>query len=72
MDLLKEEKVEMKKVEKLIWIGVKTETLTKTTKKLENWKAPGSDQVCNFLIKHLHALHPITIDLYNFCIKNPL
>ena len=43
---------EMKKVEEAEWTDVTPETLTKTTKKLANWEAPGSDQVQNFWIKH--------------------
>ena len=62
----------MKKVEEAEWTDLTPETFTKTTKKLANWKLLASDQVKNFWIKHLHALHPILTEVYNFYIKNPL
>jgi len=69
---LNDEREEMKKIEEAEWIDLTPETFTKTTKKLANWKAPGSDQVQNFWIKHLYVLHPKLTEFCNYCIKNPL
>jgi hypothetical protein len=66
-----EEKEAMKNKSKDTWEDLDTKTLTKTTKKLANWKAPGIDRVQNFWIKHLTALHPILTELCNTAITTP-
>ena len=58
-------------MEEKIWETLTTEKLTNTSKKLANWKAPGSDQVQNFWIKYLVALHPLLAKLINNIIINP-
>ena len=47
------------------------ERMTKATKRLSNWKAPGLDLVQNFWIKHLHALHPVLAEFCNQIINEP-
>jgi hypothetical protein len=61
----------MKHKTKDIWRDIDEEVLTKTTKKLANWKAPGPDRVQNFWIKHLYALHPSLTQMINDIILHP-
>ena len=68
---LEDERKEMKDKPKAIWEDTKISTLTSTTKRLANWKAPGLDQVQNFWLKHLKALHPKLNERFNDSIKNP-
>ena len=62
---LVEERKEMEGVEEAVWIDISPEKLTKSTKKLSNWKAPGLDKVQNFWIKYLTALHPLLAEYFN-------
>ena len=53
------------------WDKIKTEKLTSACKKIANWKAPGLDQVQNFWLKYLVALHPILAKLIDHIIIEP-
>jgi len=44
---------------------------TTTTKKLANWKSPGINQVQNFWVSYLTALHPTLIKNANEIINKP-
>lgn len=55
---LKDEKEDMKSINRAIWEDFTTDTLTQTTRKIPNWKAPAIDQVQNFWLKHLKSMHP--------------
>ena len=68
---LKDEKKEMENKPKAVWTNFNLETLTLTTKKISNWKAPGLDQVQNFWIKHLVALHPALVKVSNLILTQP-
>ena len=69
--MVEEEKKEMTSIENDKWTDFTTAQLTATTKKLANWKAPGIDQVQNFWIKYLTALHPTLIKNANEIINKP-
>ena len=66
-----DEKKNMENVKEATWEDISPERMTKATKKLSNWKAPGLDLVQNFWLKYLHALHPILADLFNETMNKP-
>ena len=68
---LEEEKKETISIENDNWTDFTTAQLTTATKKLANWKSPGIDQVQNFWIKYLTALHPTLIKNANKIINKP-
>ena len=68
---LREEREEMKDIKRDDWKNFTHETLTETVKKVSNWKAPGIDQVQNFWLKHLHALHPALTEAANDILTTP-
>ena len=61
----------MKSIKRDTWADFTTTQLTETTKRLANWKAPGIDQVHNFWIKYLTALHPALTRAANKIIHHP-
>ena len=58
-DWIKEEEEEMEAKLKAVWVDVTVDQIRLTTAKLSNWKSPGLDQVQNFWLKYLTALHPV-------------
>ena len=68
---LKKEEELMENVEEASWKEITEDEILTTCKRLANWKAPGLDQVQNFWLKHLSALHPLLSDIINYTIKNP-
>ena len=61
----------MKPIERDKWTDFTQTQLIETTKKLANWKAPGINQVQNFWIKYLTALHPALTKATNEVINHP-
>ena len=53
------------------WTDISNEIFLKNIRKLQNWKAPGLDQVQNYWLKKIHALHSPLINAYNNICQHP-
>ena len=65
------EEEDMKNIEAAKWKTISQEELTKIIKWTANWKAPGIDQIQNFWLKHLTALHERLAQALKKTINNP-
>ena len=68
---IRDERREMVGKSKAVWVDVDVNTLQSTTARLANWKSPGVDQVQNFWLKKLTALHPLMAKLCNTVAREP-
>ena len=68
---LQDEENDMSSKQQAEWSDITTGDFKLTIKRLSNWKAPGIDQVQNFWLKHITALHPLIIEQFNHIIKKP-
>ena len=70
-DWIPAEEREMEGKPKATWVDVSVTQIGDITSRLANWKAPGLDQVQNFWLKYLVALHPTMAKVCNVVAKNP-
>ena len=68
---IKEEEQRLKDVKQQEWKSFTTQEIGKTVLKTSNWKSPGHDQLANFWIKNLTALHEDLAKAYNIVIQEP-
>ena len=68
---ISDEKLMMSEITEPKWEKITEETISLICRRLANWKAPGKDQVQNFWIKKLTALHPTLAKMMESIVQNP-